>query len=203
MTVPDALVRPRRALRPVGTLLCLLLLVCGCAGSVPQVSAAAPVPTAVPTTGALPSEARPTRLHIPTIDVDSGLVDLGLTSDGAMEVPADGSTAGWYTDSPAPGELGPAVLAAHVDWEGDKGVFYDLRQLEPGDEITVDRSDGGPARFAVRRVEQYPKDRFPTAEVYGDVDGPQLRLITCGGEFDDDARSYRDNIVVYAELTSS
>jgi LPXTG-site transpeptidase (sortase) family protein len=117
-----------------------------------------------------------------------------------MEVPPDGRTAGWYTESPTPGERGPAVLAAHVDWKHEKGVFYDLRKLKPGDEVTVDRRDGTRAIFRVSRVAQYPKDKFPTDEVYGDVEGPQLRLITCGGDFNQDAKSYRDNIVVYADL---
>jgi sortase (surface protein transpeptidase) len=92
------------------------------------------------------------------------------------------------------------VLAAHVNWKQRKGAFADLKALDPGDEVLVDRADGTSARFRVERVEQYPKDRFPTRTVYGDVPGPELRLITCGGELDRAAHSYRDNIVVYARL---
>jgi LPXTG-site transpeptidase (sortase) family protein len=117
-----------------------------------------------------------------------------------MEVPADGRGVGWYGEAPTPGERGPAVLAAHVDWNHEKGAFYDLRTLETGDEVTVDRADGVRAVFRVGRVAQYPKDQFPTEEVYGDVDRPELRLITCGGDFDRNAHSYRDNVVVYAYL---
>ena len=91
-------------------------------------------------------------------------------------------------------------MAAHVDWNYEKGVFYDLRELRPGDEVTVDRQDGVRAAFRVSRVAQYSKDKFPTDEVYGNVERPELRLITCGGDFDQDARSYRDNVVVYADL---
>jgi hypothetical protein len=57
--------------------------------------------------------------------------------------------------------------------------------------------------FRVQRVEQYPKDQFPILTVYGDVAGAELRLITCGGEFDRTAGSHRDNIVVYASLAQS
>jgi Sortase domain len=142
---------------------------------------------------------RPVRLRIPAIGVDTGLMALGLLPGGGLEVPPDGKTAGWYTGSPTPGDPGPAVLAAHVDWKGTEGVFYNLRDLRPGNEVSVDRRDGSTARFTVARVAQYPKDRFPTDDVYGDVDSPQLRLITCGGVFDRGAHSYRDNIVVYAE----
>ena len=145
---------------------------------------------------------RPERLRIPAIDVDvRGVIDLGLLADGSMEVPADATTVGWYTQSPTPGEPGPAVLAAHVNWNHRKGAFADLKALDPGDQVIVDRADGTAARFRVERVEQYPKDRFPTLAVYGDVEGPELRLITCGGELDRAAHSYRDNVVVYARMT--
>lgn len=168
----------------------------------PRVGAAASsLPASTPST--LPAST-PTRLRIPTIGVDArGLIDLGLRADGTMEVPADAPTVGWYTASPTPGERGPAVLAGHVDWNHEKGAFYDLHTLEPGDEVIVDRADGSAASFQVLRVAQYPKDNFPTQEVYGDVEGAELRLITCGGELDRKARSYRDNVVVYAGLVRS
>ena len=107
---------------------------------------------------------------------------------------------GWFTGSPTPDEHGPAVIAAHVDWNHAPGVFFHLRDLEPGAEVAVDRADGTTARFEVLEVEQYPKDAFPTERVYGDIDHAGLRLITCGGSFDRTARSYRDNVVVYAGL---
>jgi LPXTG-site transpeptidase (sortase) family protein len=196
--------------RLAGVVLGLGLLTAGCAAvELPPASnpvspptGAAASPTDATSTSALSASA-PTRLRIPAIDVDSGLIALGLRADGTMEVPPDGRTAGWYTESPTPGERGPAVLAAHVDWNREKGVFYDLRELRPGDDVTVKRKDGIHATFRVSRVAQYPKDRFPTDEVYGDVEGSQLRLITCGGDFNPDARSYRDNIVVYADLMKS
>ena len=48
---------------------------------------------------------------------------------------------------------------------------------------------------AVRVV---PKTDFPTLDVYGNTDSPELRLITCGGPFDSSAGSYVDNVVVFA-----
>jgi sortase (surface protein transpeptidase) len=147
---------------------------------------------------------RPTRLTIPAIGVDAaGITDLGLRADRTMEVPSDAETVGWYTNSPTPGENGPALLAAHVDWQRRPGVFHDLRKLKPGDHVTVERADGSVASFTVQRVEQHPKDRFPTQAVYGHVEAPELRLVTCGGQFDRKAGSYRDNIVVYAEMTGN
>ena len=89
-------------------------------------------------------------------------MDLGLRDNGTMEVPPDGSQAGWYTGAPAPGELGPAVIAGHVDWGGHPGVFYHLRTLKPDDRIVVTREDGSTVTFRVTRLEQVLKSDFPT-----------------------------------------
>jgi sortase (surface protein transpeptidase) len=179
----------------------------GCAGQAsprtpdPSPAASVAAPSTVPVDGPLPlSASAPVRLRIPSIGVDSALMGLGLQDDGSLEVPPEGFPAGWYTGAPTPGELGPAIIAGHVDWAGARGVFYSLRDLAAGDDISVEREDGSAARFRVASVQQFPKDAFPTAAVYADLDHAGLRLITCGGSFDRAARSYRDNIVVFADL---
>ena len=144
----------------------------------------------------------PVRLIVPSIGVDTAMMELGLQSDGSLEVPPDGTLAGWFTGAPTPGELGPAVIAAHVDWYGP-GVFYDLHLMATGDLIEVERADGSTAVFSVTKVGQYPKNEFPTEAVYGSVNFAGLRLITCGGVFNDATGHYDDNVVVFAELVSS
>ncbi|UUI66496.1 class F sortase [Cellulomonas wangsupingiae] len=142
----------------------------------------------------------PVRLQIPAIGVDSELMRLGLQDDGTLEVPPAGFPAGWYDGAPTPGELGPAVIAGHVDWASGPGVFYELANLAVGDEIRVTRTDGTAPVFQVTAVEEHPKDQFPTDAVYGDIDHAGLRLITCGGEWDRTVRHYEANVVVFAEL---
>ncbi len=166
-----------------------------------------PPESAPPTQPATPAPvtmvaAAPVRLQVPSIGLDSELIELGLQADGTLEVPSSGFPAGWYTGAPTPGELGPAIIAGHVDWDGQPGVFFDLRDLSPGDDIAITRRDGSTARFRVTRVEQFAKDAFPTQAVYGDLDHAGLRLITCAGAFDPTMRSYDDNLVAFAELVS-
>jgi LPXTG-site transpeptidase (sortase) family protein len=135
--------------------------------------------------------------------VDSELVSLGLNPDGTLAVPTgpDYDKAAWYNGSPTPGSLGPSVLEGHVDSAANgPSVFYRLGEVKAGDSIEVDSLDGTTSTFTVSRVEVYPKDAFPTMEVYGDTERPELRLITCGGDFDPATGHYRDNTVVYAEL---
>jgi sortase (surface protein transpeptidase) len=145
----------------------------------------------------------PLRVQIPAIGVDSPLMELGLRADGTMQVPPAAFPAGWYSGAPTPGELGPAILAGHVDWAGHLGVFSRLRELKPGDEVTVARQDDSAAVFRVVQVKEYPKSKFPTDVVYGDLDHPGLRLITCGGTLDRQAHSYDDNIVAFADLVGT
>lgn len=144
----------------------------------------------------------PVRLEISAIGVDSELMALGLQANGEMEVPQSGFPAGWYTGARTPGEMGPAIIAGHVDWNGP-GVFHDLRNMKVDDEITITREDGSITFFRVTDVQQYPKDEFPTALVYGGIEFAGLRLITCGGVFNRTTGHYEDNVVVYAELVRS
>jgi sortase (surface protein transpeptidase) len=146
--------------------------------------------------------ALPVRLQIPAIDVSTPLVKLGRLPDGSLEVPKDWDTAGWYDKGPRPGQPGPAVILGHVDSKTGPAVFYQLRALRPGDTVRVGLADGRVLVFRVQRVQRYPKDEFPTEAVYFPTLNRELRLITCGGEFDYAAGSYRDNIVVYATLAS-
>ena len=173
----------------------------------PAGSGTAPGPGSGAATGEAPDPvAAPVAVDIPAIGVTSDLMRLGLNGDGTVEVPplADDDQAGWYEKGPAPGAVGPAVLLGHVDSaEFGPGVFFDLGALQPGDEVTVTREDGTVAVFAVDRVERHPKDDFPTIEVYGNTDDAQLRLITCGGDFDSAVRSYEDNVVAFATLVAT
>jgi sortase (surface protein transpeptidase) len=150
--------------------------------------------------------AEPVSVSIPAIGVTSDLMRLGLNDDGTVQVPPleREDRAGWYERGPAPGAIGPAVLLGHVDSaEFGPGVFFELGALEPGDAVEVARADGTVAQFTVDRVETHPKDDFPTVDVYGNTDDAQLRLITCGGDFDSAARSYEDNVIVWATLSGT
>ncbi|TLM88216.1 sortase domain-bontaining protein [Pseudarthrobacter sp. NamE5] len=173
----------------------------------PPVSAPTPAaPAVAPPAQQLPpvmAASAPVTLTIPSISVRTDLIHLGLEENGSLKVPQDtgnGAPASWYDGSPTPGERGPSVLLGHVNaLGGNKGVFADLRKLTPGAEITVSRADGSAAVFTVDRGALYPKDRFPTLEVYGNTPGSELRLITCDG-YDPATGEFDDNYVIYATL---
>ena len=145
--------------------------------------------------------AHPVSIDIPTINVHTTLQQLGLDSNGSLVPPTNLTQAGWYTGSPVPGQNGPSVIAGHVDSFQGPAVFFELKLLKPGDTVTIGLSSGQRVAFSVMLVQEYPKNSFPTADVYGARPDPELRLITCGGGFT--AGHYLDNIVVYATLRTT
>ncbi|HUR76081.1 MAG TPA: class F sortase [Sporichthya sp.] len=147
----------------------------------------------------------PVALVIPKLGVRTPVGEVGLGSDGRIEVPAVGPEydhAAWYRYSPTPGQSGPAVIEGHLDSpEGAPSVFYGLALLGAGDDLEVVRADGKTLLFEITQVSRYAKAEFPTEAVYGDLDHPGLRLLTCGGSLDDQG-NYRDNVVVFATLVA-
>jgi LPXTG-site transpeptidase (sortase) family protein len=145
----------------------------------------------------------PVSLQIPAIQVDTRVMQLGLASDGTVQVPpiTANDEAGWYRHSPTPGQTGPSVILGHVT-VGDygDGVFRHLAGLHRGDRIVARLENGTAAVFGVTSVRTVAKSDFPTDDVYGDVGRPELRLITCGGTLTDDG--YLDNVIVFAALSA-
>lgn len=183
--------------------LALTFVLAGCGSSGAPAAAPKPAPSSVPVTKPFKG-LRPTEVTIPKIGAKSSLISVGVNLQGKISVPSVKTPmqAAWYRLSPVPGEVGPAVVLGHVDGDKKPGIFYRLKELVPGDEVDIDRSDGKNLKFTVDHVTQVPKDQFPEDAVYGNSTKPELRLITCGGVFDHAEHSYVDNIVVYADLAS-
>ncbi|HEX6576952.1 MAG TPA: sortase [Jiangellaceae bacterium] len=134
--------------------------------------------------------------------MDTTLEYVGLEDDKSIDVDFDLSVAGWWKGGPRPGQVGPAVILGHVRWDSRPAVFSRLDRLERGDEVLVDRADGTTARFVVTRQGKYRKVAFPSDLVYYPTLEPELRLVTCGGPYDQAARTYTENLVVFAARAS-
>ena len=172
----------------------------------PQPSAAAD--GAIGPAGRGPSLPRsvPVSVDIPAIGVTSQLLQLGLNTDGTIQVPSLVTSAGeaaWYEYSATPGQIGASVIEGHVDSYQGPAVFYRLGALRPGDTIDVTLADGITAIFRVTGVREYLKSNFPAKAIYGTTDYAALRLITCGGVFDYATGHYLSSTVVFASLAAS
>ena len=144
--------------------------------------------------------AAPVRVRIPSIDVDSSLLRLGVDAPAPC-----------CRRTTRPGRLVPRRAPPRGRRPGRAHRARRLRRrsgrLLPaagprGRRPRLgDRTDGTTVRFTVTRRGRFPKDAFPTTEVYAPTPRAELRLITCGGAFDRSARSYLDNVVVYPSVS--
>ncbi|MFF3326907.1 class F sortase [Streptomyces sp. NPDC002889] len=182
----------------------------------PAPGAAASASTGPASTGPVPAASSPAadlaplprsapkRIVIKEIDVDAPFTPLSIGPSGQLEAPPqdDKNLVGWFKGGVTPGERGTAILAGHVDTKTGPAVFLLLSTLRPGSKVDISREDGSVATFKVDSVETFSKAQFPSERVYSDTPSPQLRLITCGGDYDKKAKDYTDNVVAFAHLDS-
>ena len=142
--------------------------------------------------------AAPVRVAIPALHVDGPVLLAGVNSENELDVPPDARSLVWYRHGPAPGDRGSAVIAGHLNWEGVTGLFAELAEIPVGADITVVFDDGAQRSFRVTTVELVPKPAVSVNGVFARGGARVLRLVTCGGEFDDEVNSYRSNVVVTA-----
>ncbi|WP_417897912.1 sortase [Bacillus haimaensis] len=145
----------------------------------------------------------PIQLRIPAINVDAPIKPQGLSENGEMEVPEDGETIGWYEPGTKPGGMGNAVLVGHVDDYTGPAIFFNLKQLEVGDEILVEGENGETLTFVVKDKQAYPYDLAPIRQIFGPSNKKQLNLITCTGLYNRSTQNHEERLVVYTELKDS
>lgn len=161
---------------------------------------ATPTATPLPTATATPLPVLPIRLRVPSIGVSAEVVHLGVKADGSMQAPDGPEVVAWYTFSARPGSPGNAVFAGHVDWHtGVTGVFWRLRELQPGDEVYIDGQDGREFVYAVASSTLYPANDAPVKDIIGPKPGECITLISCEGTFVRSEHDYDHRRVVVAE----
>ncbi|WP_157534890.1 class F sortase [Nocardia inohanensis] len=195
--------RPRLGVLTAAVAIALSLVAgCGSSGGDSAAGTSAAVPSSGVKTAAAIGRSTPVSFTISSIQTSGSLIAVGLNADGTVQVPADYKQAAWYQQGPAPGEQGSAVILGHVDSYQGEGVFFALKKVKPNDMIDVARADGKTAHFKVTDVRMYQKSQFPGQLVYGSRGGATLQVVTCGGDFDQAAKSYQSNVVVFSSLDS-
>lgn len=139
------------------------------------------------------------RLRIPKIGVNAFIENVGLSKDGAMDVPARWEDVGWYQFGPQPGKIGNAVVAGHLDSDVAPAVFWSLGNLAPGDHVFVDWDTSGPLDFVVQSKQSYQSNVAPLNQIFGlgQNQSTNLNLITCGGSWNAKSAAYTNRLVVY------
>ena len=164
----------------------------------PQEPEPSPFTTTAPR-GAIDPTTWPKGVSIPRLSVDAPVLTIGHNTVGELIVPHSPMDVGWFQGGSVPGEPGVALLTSHVDTRTEgRGVFAGLIELSEGDTISITTADGTEQRWTVTARTQHHKSDLPP-ELFARSGTPVLALVTCGGPFDREARSYRDNVIVWAE----
>lgn len=143
----------------------------------------------------------PVRLRIPAIGVNAAVEQVGKKDDGSMGTPTKFGNVAWYAMGSAPGQPGNAVIDGHVNNAlTTAGVFQHLSQIALGDEIVVLNASGTQMSFTVTKIEEYPVDTAPAASIFATSGPSQLVLITCDGDWVQNAKSFDKRLVVFARL---
>jgi len=143
----------------------------------------------------------PFRLKIPNINIDAVVEHLGLTPQGAMDVPKGPADVAWFDLGPRPGDNGSAVIAGHYGpWKNGGGsVFDNLNKLKSGDKIYIQDETGAIITFVVRESRTYGKNE-DASDVFSSNDGKaHLNLITCEGVWDETQKTYSNRLVVFTD----
>lgn len=144
---------------------------------------------------------KPVRLVIPKIDIDTKIQEVGITKKGNMAAPNNFVDVGWYKYGTIPGNRGSAVIAGHVDnGVALPAVFYNLKELEPGDEIFITNENNELLRFTVTGSSTYDFNA-KADEVFTEDSGKLIKLITCSGVWVQKYRTHDKRLVVSAVLS--
>ncbi|WP_188456961.1 class F sortase [Virgibacillus oceani] len=144
----------------------------------------------------------PKKIIIERIGIEAAVEQVGLTKTGKMEVPEDYRNTGWFNVGVKPGDRGSSIIAGHVNDPKGKGVFWDLNELETGDEVKVLGEAGDSLVFEVVDKKSFQTGNAPVQKVFGYTSRRMLNLITCTGEYNYDIGTHEERLVVYTELTT-
>lgn len=146
------------------------------------------------------STPNPSRLSIPSLGIEAPFEALGLNVNRTLQVPLNSKNVGWYVNGAKPGEAGASVIVGHLDSGKGSAIFGNLSKIEPGEEIVIYRADGSKVVYQVDWVSKFSQTSFPTQAVYGAVDFPAIRLITCSGVYNKKTGRYSENLIVFGSI---
>jgi hypothetical protein len=190
--------------------LIVMLLLCACSSTVattPQLrtehtnDGSAVTPTVLATAAhPVSTLANPIRLVIPAVGINASVEMVGIRADGILATPTRSpwDDVGWYDLGPHPGERGSAVIDGHLDRPGGyPAVFWRLRDIQVGNDVQVTNSAGKTLHFQVTRIAYYPADQAPLQDIFGNLGGTYLNLITCAGDWIPNQHQTTLRLVVY------
>jgi LPXTG-site transpeptidase (sortase) family protein len=148
----------------------------------------------------------PKYIAIPAIGIaNTPILKLGLTSSGQINVPDNIYDTGWYDGSSEPGQAGAMFIYGHVSSWTANGIFYNLKKLVLGDQITITRGDNTTYTYQVVSSKVYPYNNVNMSEVLAPITSNKagLNLMTCTGQIIKGTSEFNERLVVFTSLVSA
>lgn len=144
---------------------------------------------------------QPRLITVPKINAIGPIQKVGNTKENAIAAPSNIHFAGWYVSSVKPGDAGLSIIDGHVSGKYVDGIFKQLKEVKPGDQIVIEYGDASRRIFEAVEIKTIPEAE--SAEFLltkrDDIE-QQLNLITCGGTFDRNTQKYTDRVVVVTKM---
>lgn len=146
----------------------------------------------------------PATLSIPSLGIEAAIQRVGVNAKGNIASPSNYRGVAWYSKGTVPGGVGSAVIAGHLDNSlGLDGVFRRLADIKAGDPVYVKDSNGKVLEFTVTKIRYFEYDDPSLSNIFlKEGDRRLLRLVTCGGAWVPEQRTYNKRVIVTAEFKS-
>lgn len=144
---------------------------------------------------------QPREVELPALGKSGCIQKVGVDQEDKIAVPTSIHVAGWFVDSPLPGEKGVSIIDGHVQGRYEDGIFKNINSLKQGETIKIEYGNGSVREFKVVDTDDYSVEQA-SQEQFKQLDNitNQLTLLTCGGNFDRASESYDQRTIVRATL---
>lgn len=141
----------------------------------------------------------PRMLYIEDMGLSARVRRVGVGTDTEIRLPSNIFDVGWYESSVKPGENGAVVLTGHAMGPTKPGIFHDLTELEPGDELKLETGEGSVYIYYIAKLEAFDATSPLEPQLAPAVPGSAgLNLITETGHYDSKSNTFDQRLVVYA-----
>jgi sortase (surface protein transpeptidase) len=132
------------------------------------------------------------------------VLQVGVTTSGALATPSNVFDTAWYTGSAKPGQPGATLIDGHVSSWTTKGVFYGIKTLVAGDTIQIVKGDNSVLTYKVVKTQVYPAGTVDMQAAVTPVIAGQsgLNLITCTGQVIKGTSEFNQRELVFATLVT-
>lgn len=140
---------------------------------------------------------QPRYVKIPSLNVNSRVFSVGVTSNGNIDTPQNVNDLAWYDGSAKPGQPGQVFVDGHAE---KSGALAGVANLRAGDTITLQSGSGATFNYRVTSSEKVASAKVDMSKALNTPDGADkgLTIMAATGEFNYRTNDTPERFVVYA-----